>query len=81
MPTDVFARRQQLPTDRCEHCGHLVHRVWLVPGDVLDSCASCFSAATGHPPVHDLGHTSAPRPVLRRAPAVFHVRADGRRPA
>jgi hypothetical protein len=81
VPTDVFRRARQLPTDRCEHCDRLVYRVWLVPGDVLDSCAACFRAAAGRAPVHELGHSSAPPPAARQAPAAFYVRADGRRPA
>jgi len=70
------------PADTCEHCGEVVDRVWLVPGDVLDSCAACFTAAAGHPPVHEQGHSS-PAPHERRptAPASFYLRTDGRRPA
>ena len=79
----MFAPRPRTPpTDVCEHCGAAVDRVWLVPGDVLDSCASCFTAATGRQPVHAQGHSSPlvlrPRPS---APATFYLRVDGRRPA
>lgn len=81
---DVFAprRRPSRPADRCEHCGQDVDRVWLVPGDVLNSCRACFQRLCGRQPVHAQGHSSAPgsaAPYSR--PASFHQRADGRRPA
>ena len=84
MRHDVFAVRQVMAADRCEHCERDVHRVWLVPGDVLNSCRACFVAATGQQPVHGLGHsTPAQEPVrpARRVPALFYLRVDGRRPA
>lgn len=75
-----LARRR--PSDACEHCGQVVDRVWLVPGDVLDSCAECFTAATGCAPVHEHGHSSPPRDAPRLGgPASFYLRVDGRRPA
>lgn len=77
-----FAPRRRVPTDRCEHCGEGVERVWLVPGDVLDSCAACFRAATGRAPLHEHGHSSLVVLAQRTgAPASFYLRADGRRPA
>ena len=83
MRTDVFSPRRTTPADHCEHCGDLVDRVWLVPGDVLNSCRACFSLVTGEIPVHEQGHSSAApvaRPV-RGLAASFHRRADHRRPA
>ncbi len=81
MPS-LFPLRRSTPTDRCEHCGELVERVWLVPGDVLNSCADCFSRATGRRPVHEQGHSSAPPPPPAALPrASFYLRTDGRRPA
>ena len=82
MRPDVFALRRSTPTDVCEHCGADVARVWLVPGDVLNSCRDCYRASTGRLPVHEQGHTSAApaRPGRSRA-ASFYLRADGRRPA
>ena len=84
MTRPVFRVRRELPADACEHCGQVVARVWLVPGDVLDSCAVCFERAAGRPPVHEHGHTTtstaaAARPAGRAAS--FYLRADGRRPA
>ncbi len=81
MTAGVFQVRRR-PADTCEHCGEVVDRVWLVPGDVLDSCAACFLGATGHPPVHEQGHSS-PAPLERRptTTASFYLRTDGRRPA
>ena len=84
MRHDVFAVRRVLAADRCEHCERDVHRVWLVPGDVLNSCRACFVAVTGQQPVHGLGHsTPAQEPVrpVRAALAHFYLRVDGRRPA
>lgn len=82
MAPDVFRLRRRPPVDACGHCHAVVPRVWLVPGDVLDSCAACYERATGRLPVHEQGHSSAPAspPPTVRATA-FHVRADGRRPA
>ena len=83
MRTGVFAPRRHQPADRCEHCGDLVDRVWLVPGDVLNSCGACYLLGTGRAPVHDQGHSSSPA-VLPPAPgraASFHLRADHKRPA
>lgn len=71
-------------TDRCEHCSATVGRVWLVPGDVLNSCRDCYEAATGRPPAHEQGHSSAPVPPVPARPAPrasFYLRRDGRRPA
>lgn len=80
MRSPVFPVRRALPVDVCEHCGDRVDRVWLVPGDVLDSCARCFEQAAGRPPVHEQGHSTRPAP--RATPvASFYLRADGRRPA
>lgn len=79
--TDVFAARSRCPTDRCEHCDVEVERVWLVPGDVLNSCHDCYRSATGAAPRHELGHTSPPPPPRPYARASFHQRVDGRRPA
>ncbi len=82
MGRDIFAVRRRLPGDVCEQCGAVVDRVWLVPGDVLDSCAACFQSATGQLPVYEQGHSSVPTPVLRATrPASFYLRVDGRRPA
>lgn len=82
MDRDVFRVRRVECLDRCEHCGDLVARVWLVPGDVLDSCRGCFLLATGRPPVHEQGHTTVRRlPPPARAAASFYLRTDGRRPA
>lgn len=81
MTAGLFLVRRR-PSDTCEHCGAVVDRVWLVPGDVLDSCAACYTEATGQAPVHEQGHSSPPqlaRPVGRTAS--FYLRADGRRPA
>lgn len=82
MRTHVFAVRRQVPGDLCEHCGAEVERVWLVPGDVLNSCRDCYRAVTGRLPLHEQGHSSgAPeRPRPGRA-ASFYLRVDGRRPA
>ena len=82
MRSDVFSARRRPPADRCEHCGDVVDRVWLVPGDVLNSCRACYALVTGASPVHEQGHSSGAavaRPV--RGPASFHLRADHRRPA
>lgn len=80
--SDVFAaRRRTPPADRCEHCDRYVERVWLVPGDVLNSCRSCYQRATGRIPVHEQGHTSEPGAPAPYARASWHLRADGRRPA
>lgn len=81
MRPDVFAPRRQVAADRCEHCDRDVDRVWLVPGDVLNSCRSCFERVTGSPPRHDHGHSSPPPAVRTGARASFHLRVDGRRPA
>ena len=81
MRHDVFAVRREQAHDRCEHCDRLVGRVWLVPGDVLNSCAACFQRATGRSPVDAQGHTTVPEVLVRRAPARWHQRIDGRRPA
>ena len=60
----------------------LVERVWLVPGDVLDSCAGCYQTATGIAPVYEQGHSSVPVLQRTRGPAAsFYLRVDGRRPA
>ena len=84
MSTHVLSPRRRVPRDRCEHCGALVHRVWLVPGDVLNSCAACYHRLAGTAPVHDLGHTTD-APSTPAAPtgaaAAFYLRVDGRRPA
>ena len=80
MTSSLFPVRRLLPSDLCEHCEQLVDRVWLVPGDVLDSCAACFEAAAGRPPIHEQGHSRAA--VDRQRPAAsFYLRTDGRRPA
>ncbi|MDP9435714.1 MAG: hypothetical protein M3P93_11175 [Actinomycetota bacterium] len=85
MSLHVLSPRGRVPRDRCEHCDVLVHRVWLVPGDVLNSCAACYRSMTGSAPVHDLGHsTEVPRARHDGAPgtaAAFYLRVDGRRPA
>lgn len=83
MRTDVFAPRRTRPADLCEHCGETVDRVWLVPGDVLNSCRACYALVVGAAPPHEQGHST--HAELPRAPrgrsAAFHVRADHRRPA
>lgn len=81
MDNVVFRRPRAVASDVCEHCGADVDRVWLVPGDVLNSCSACFRRATGRAPVHDQGYSSPPlaRPVGRAAS--FYLRTDGRRPA
>lgn len=81
MRTDVFAVRRRTATDLCEHCGADVHRVWLVPGDVLNSCADCYRSTTGRAPVHEQGHSSVVPERARTAAASFYLRVDGRRPA
>ena len=65
----------------CEHCGADEDRVWLVPGDVLNSCRTCYLRATGRLPVEAQGHSSEPAPPAPYSRATFHLRADGRRPA
>lgn len=78
----VFRRRRPGLHDLCERCGRTVGRVWLVPGDVLNSCASCFEQQAGRPPVHGQGHSTAPPSLSGPRPsASFYLRADGRRPA
>lgn len=79
MAPDVFLRRRHLPTDRCACCGRLVDRVWLVPGDVEESCARCYAQVTGRAPVHEQGHSSPPAIRPASAPPAFYVRLDGRR--
>ena len=67
-----FRARPPVPHDRCEHCAAAVHRVWLVPGDVLNSCADCYRQAAGRDPVHEQGHSTAawhPAPRPGRRPA------------
>jgi len=57
--------------------------VWLVPGDVLDSCRACHAEATGQLPVHEQGHTRVHRAAERhsaRSQAPFYLRVDGQRP-
>lgn len=77
----MFAVRRRTPADRCEHCGAEVDRVWLVPGDVLNSCRDCYRSATGSEPVHGQGHSSVPVQGGGSAPrASFYLRLDGRRP-
>jgi ribosome-binding protein aMBF1 (putative translation factor) len=79
MRHDVFAVRRQPALDECEHCGRSVHRVWLVPGDVLDSCGDCYREATGREPVHAQGHSTVrrlpDRPRARPAASFPHCRA------
>lgn len=77
----VLARRRAAAGDRCEHCGDDVDRVWLVPGDVLNSCDACFRRATGRAPVHGHGFSSAPLTRPAGPAASFYLRVDGRRPA
>jgi len=77
----MFARPRAAACDLCEHCGAGVDRVWLVPGDVLNSCETCFQRATGRAPVHAHGFSSAPRRQPDGRTASFYLRADGRRPA
>jgi hypothetical protein len=81
MDARLFARTRPSATDVCEHCGDGVDRVWLVPGDVLNSCSACFRRATGRAPVHGQGFSTAPRPRPAGRVASFYLRADGRRPA
>lgn len=77
-----FSRQRPVPADRCERCGAMVRRVWLVPGDVLNSCAGCFERATGRQPVHGQGHSTREQGRSVPTPAAsFYLRADGRRPA
>lgn len=77
-----FADRRLAGLDRCEHCGDAVTRVWLVPGDSLNSCRRCYVAATGRQPVHDQGHSTPDvAGSVTRSNAPFYVRVDGRRPA
>lgn len=76
----AFTARQRRSTARCEHCLRTVPRVWLVPGDVLDSCADCYAEVMGEQPVHEQGHARDEAPTARPR-ATFFVRADGRRPA
>ena len=80
MVSPLFSVRRRLPADLCEHCGELVERVWLVPGDVLDSCAGCYEQAVGRAPVHEQGHSRPATGGVRPA-ASFYLRTDGRRPA
>ena len=77
----MFAVRRTLPADVCEHCCGAVDRVWLVPGDVLNSCQECYRCATGQLPVHEQGHSTPGTLPVATARATFHLRADGRRPA
>ena len=81
MDSRVFALRRPVASDVCEHCGDEVERVWLVPGDVLNSCERCYEHTTGRAPVHAHGYSSPPaaRPTGRAAS--FYLRSDGRRPA
>ncbi len=81
MDSRLLAGRRAVASDICEHCGDQVERVWLVPGDVLNSCSACYQRATGRAPVHGHGYSNPPaaRPVGR--PASFYLRTDGRRPA
>ena len=58
----ALAPDRGLPLDRCGHCDRLAARVWLVPGDVLDSCRDCFVASTGREPVHAQGHSTRGEP-------------------
>lgn len=81
MDARLFASRRPAGGDCCEHCGDEVDRVWLVPGDVLNSCERCFRRATGRAPVHGHGFSSPPRARPSGAAASFYLRADGRRPA
>ncbi len=78
---DIFAVRRVHPIDQCGTCERLVPRVWLVPGDVVESCAACYRGATGREPVHEQGHTSVPAPTRPATRATFYLRLDGRRPA
>ena len=79
----AFTPRRPARCDRCEQCGQAVLRVWLVPGDILNSCARCFTEATGRPPVQAQGHSTEPGELKggQRHPATFYLRVDGRRPA
>lgn len=82
MGSDVFTVRRRAAADVCGHCGAQVERVWLVPGDVLDSCRDCYRTTTGRLPVHEQGHSSPPPERRQPSPAAsFYLRADGRRPA
>lgn len=67
--------------DLCEHCNSLVSRVWLVPGDVLNSCADCYAAIAGQPPVYEQGHSTQQVAILTSRPAPSFTREEGRRPA
>ena len=82
----ALAPRRGVPRDRCGHCDRLAVRVWLVPGDVLDSCRACYSMATGREPVHAQGHTTGEgRARVGDGPvpsaATFYPRARERRTA
>lgn len=81
----TLAPRPRVPNDRCDHCGSTVDRVWLVPGDVVDSCRDCFTALTGREPVHAQGHSSGPADradaVAVPSAAAFYPGARDRRTA
>jgi hypothetical protein len=73
-------QRPRYQAQACEHCEASVERVWLVPGDVLNSCAACFREATGQEPLPERGFSRVgAQPAGPRAS--FYVRVDGRRPA